>query len=134
MAPRHSRNSFALAIQGIELGLAVPHVVAHRLLRIVAAGSRPSARDRREFWLMGTEKVAAVSESWNAMWLELFRANLAFALSFNPYVWLRLPLTKRSSTIAARHFERATLAVLAKGVSPIHRRAVANARRLGRKS
>jgi hypothetical protein len=134
MASRRTRNSVALAIQGMELGLAVPQVVAHRLLRIVAAGSRPSAHHWREFWLMGTEKIAAANESWNAMLLEVFRANLEFALSFNPYLWLRVTRTMRSSKAAARHIERAALAVLTKGVAPVHGRAVANARRLRRTS
>jgi hypothetical protein len=118
----------------MELGFAVPQVVAHRLMRIAAAGSRPSARDWSEFWLMGAEKIDAFSESWNAMLFELFRANLAFALSFGPSLWFPLPLTARSTRARTRHFERAALATLAKGVAPIHRRAVANARRLGRRS
>jgi hypothetical protein len=91
MPSRRRRNSVALALQGMELGLAVPQVIAHRLMRIAAAGSRPSARDQRELWLMGSEKIAAAAESWNAMLWELFRANLTFALSFNPYFWLRSP-------------------------------------------
>ena len=134
MASRHSRNSLALAVRGIELGFAVPQVIAHRLVRITAAGSSPSARDWNESWLMVTEKMAAASESWNAMLLELFHANLAFALSCNPYLWHCLPLTKRSSRAAARHVERTTVAILAKGIAPVHRRAVANARRLSRTS
>ncbi len=83
---------------------------------------------------MGAEKAAAFLESWNAMLWELFRANLSFAASVGPLYWLRWPATTRSSRAAARHFERAALAVLASGVAPIHRRAVANAKRLSRGS
>jgi len=133
MARRRSRNSTALAIQAMELGFAIPQVIAHRLMRIAAAGARPSARDWSELWLMGAEKIDAFNESWNAMLLELFRSNLLFALSFGPHLWFR-PMTARSSRAATRHFQRTALAALAKGVAPVHRRAVANARRLGRKS
>ena len=118
----------------MELGFATPQVIAHRLMRIAAAGPRPSARDWSELWLMGTEKIDAFSESWNAMLLELFRANLAFALSFGPHLWFPRPMTARSSRAATRHFQRTALAALAKGVAPVRRRAVANARRLSHSS
>jgi hypothetical protein len=70
MASRHNRKSRALATQVIDLGLAVPQVVAHRVARMALAGLSPSMRDRREFHRMGAEKVAAFYESWNAMLLE----------------------------------------------------------------
>ena len=127
-------NTLILATQAMELGFAVPQVVAQRLMRIATAGARPSVSDWNEFWLMGAEKVAAFGESWNAMLLELCRANLAFAFSFGPTWWFRFPVTARSSQARTRrHIERTALAALAKGIAPIHRRAVANARRLGRK-
>jgi hypothetical protein len=120
-----------LATQAMELGFAVPQVVAHRMMRMAIAGSRPSADDWNEFWLMGAEKLVAYSESCNAMLLELLRANAAFALSFGPAWWLRLPFSAHSARARTRrHVERTALAALAKGIAPIHRRAVANARRL----
>jgi len=131
MATRRRRNASALATQAMELGFAAPQVVAHRLMRMAAAGPRPSSDDWNELWLMGAEKIVAYGESCNAMLLELLRANWAFALSFGPAWWFGLPLSARTSRARTRrHFERTALAALAKGVAPIHRRAVANARRL----
>ena len=69
------RRSRALAAQLFDLGLAVPQVLMHRMTRMALAGSRPSARDRREFERMSAEKVAAFYESWSAMLVEVLRAN-----------------------------------------------------------
>jgi hypothetical protein len=126
-------NNAALAARMMELGFAVPQVVAHRLMRIAAAGPRPSSDDWNELWLMGAEKIVAYAESCNAMALEVLRANWAFALSFGPGWWFSFPLSARSSRARTRrHIERTALAAFAKGMAPIHRRAVANAKRLGR--
>ena len=81
---------------------------------------------------MGAEKIAAFGESWNAMPCEVFRANLAFALSFGPQWWFGRPTVRSASRAAKRHLERTAMAALVKGVAPVRRRAVANARRLGR--
>ena len=132
MPSRRRRTSNVLAKQAIDLGFAVPQVLAHRIMRMTLAGSSPSLRDRKEFYLMGAEKVAAFYESWNAMLLEMCRANLALFFSTAPVFWLPwLPAT-RSSRAASAHLRRTALAVLGSGVAPIHHRAVANARRLGR--
>ena len=117
----------------MELALAVPQVVTHRLLRMATAGSRPSARDRHEFWLMGAEKIEALGESWNAVFFEVFRTNLTFALSFAPQWWFGWPTVASASRAATRHWERTAIAALVKGIAPVRRRAVANARRLSRK-
>ena len=132
MAYRRRRNSVSLAIQAMELGFAVPQVIALRLMRIAGAGANPSARDRREFRLMGTEKIAASVESWNAMLWELLRANLNLAFTLSPLWWFGSPFAARSVRAMQRHFSGAAMAALAKGVAPIRRRAVANARRLRR--
>lgn len=91
---------------------------------MAAAGLTPSDRHRREFHLMGAEKVAAFYESWHAMAVEMTRAY--FELFVPPYWWMSQP---RHSSARAR---RAALAVFGSGLAPIHRRAVANAKRLGR--
>jgi hypothetical protein len=130
MASRSNRKSRVLAAQAIDLGFAVPQVLSRRLMRIAAAGSSPSVRDRREFYLMGAEKMEAFYESWNAMLAEVLRANLQWSLHWPRYFWLGFPATKRSSLAAAAHLQRAALAIVGKGVAPIHRRAVANAKRL----
>ena len=132
MTSRRNRRSHALAAQGIGLGFAVPQVLAHRIMRMALAGSSPSLRDRSEFYLMGFEKVAAFYESWTAMSIEMLRLSQEYCLLPAQYSWRGLPVTKRSSQAAAAHLHRAALAVLGAGVAPIHRRAVANAKRLTR--
>ena len=74
--------------------------------RVIA--HRMAACDAAEFQRMYTEKIAAANEAWAAM--------AAQALLENPW----LP----SSAAAMR--------VLARGMAPIRRRAVANAKRLTR--
>jgi len=126
------RRSRALAAQVTDLGIAVPQVLAHRMTRMMLAGSSPSARDRKEFRRMSTEKVAAFYESWNAMLVEVTLANVELSLSSARWFLSGLPATLQSSRTAAAHVQRAAVGILGKGVAPVRRRAVANARRLGR--
>jgi hypothetical protein len=125
---RRSRRSKSLALKTAELAIAAPQVIAHRTLRMAMAGASPSARDRKEFHRMGAEKVAAVAESWNAMAFQAFRANQQLALSCMQSFWFPW-LGARSPS---RQMTNAALGILGKGMAPIHRRAVGNARRLGR--
>lgn len=129
------RKSLRMGRQATELMFAVPQVVAHRLGRMNTA--RSSARDRREFQLMSSEKVAAFGESWNQMAVQMFKANQQMAQAWAS-AW-SFPLGMPSSAAARRSFLRAaaqmqgaTLQVLASGLGPVHRRATANAKRLGR--
>lgn len=131
---RRNRRSRALATQAIELGFAVPQVVGHRMLRMALAGFPASAADRSEFHRMGAEKLAAGVESWNAMMLEMLRAGTRLSLWWTPYFWLQSPFTMPSTRSATRRLQHAGLGILAKGVAPVHRRAIANAKRLRRKT
>jgi hypothetical protein len=70
---------------------------------------------------MGAEKVAAFYESWNAMFLALFRANLSLAIWPMQFWW------------SSDRGQRASLGILGAGLAPIHRRVTANARRLRRR-
>ena len=99
MARRRRHASFTKAA---ELSLVAPQVIAMRTARMLAAGANPSARDRREFQRMGSEKVLAFWESMSAMGVEAFKANAS--------LW----------------------GILEKGLAPVHKRAKANARRLRR--
>lgn len=131
MAKRYNRST-RTAKQAVELALAVPQVVAHRTLRMAQAGTRPSARDQHEFWTMGFEKVVAFNQSWFAMCAEAARIQQQMALAATQafwFPWLKANPILGSTTAQLR---RAALDIAAKGVAPIHRRAVANARRLGR--
>ena len=126
MRMRRPRSS-AAATRAVELAFAVPEVMAHRLTRLAFAGPAPSIRDRREFSRMGSEKVAAIYESWNAMLMATFRANLV--LTFSVARWWLWPSSFRALPARAR---RVPLIVVGRGLAPVHRRVVANARRLRR--
>jgi hypothetical protein len=113
---RRTRTSKALAARSAELAFAVPQVIAHRALR----------SDRKELHLMGAEKMLAFGESWNAMMmqsaLEYQRVAISLAMSF----WF--PWASRRSP-----FSSVMPAILGAGLAPIHRRARANVKRLGRR-
>lgn len=106
---RHTPDRFAR--QFAEMAFAAPQVVAHRTLRMAAAGHAPSARDQAEFMRMGTEKVAAFYQSWMAMWTAMWSLQMDFLRTMSTAGW----------------------GVAGAGLAPVHRRAVANARRLGRR-
>jgi hypothetical protein len=132
-AGRHRRSTRALASRSVELAAAVPQVVAHRLGRMAQAGPNPSARDRKEFARMVLEKQSAFVESWGAMAWQTLLAQQAFAASLVRSVSpLGRPRAASAGTALALEWQRAALAVLGKGLAPVHRRAVANAKRLGR--
>jgi hypothetical protein len=135
MAARRVRSPAKVQAQAAELALAVPQVVAHRLARIANAGASPSARDRKEFARMVSEKHAAFAESWQAMAMQALHSQQAFAAALARTA-LTPPARRRK---AASHslslqlqMQQAALALFGKGLAPVHRRAVANAKRLGR--
>jgi hypothetical protein len=132
MATRRTRKLKSLAAQSIELGVAVPQVVALRLARMASASASPRARDRKEFHRMGAEKIAALNEAWTAMAAQAFLENQKFALSFMQSLWF--PWTRPNASVkgASRQLTDAWLGMLGKGMAPVRRRAVANAKRLGR--
>nr|MDQ3040410.1 hypothetical protein [Pseudomonadota bacterium] len=67
MTRKTKRQATRLGQQMTETLIAAPQVVAHRTARMVTSGPVPSSSDSREFQAMGDEKVAAFSESWQAM-------------------------------------------------------------------
>lgn len=134
--PSHRRSTTSrrsIAAQATELAFAAPQVVAHRLGRMAAAGASPSSRDRREFVRMVLEKQTAAGQSFVAMaaqgWLgaPLIAASMMRAACV-PWFGLygQHPVAAQVQDTAER--------VLARGLAPVHRAAVANARRLGRQS
>jgi len=84
--------------------------------------------DRKELYLMGSEKIAAANEAWSAMAVQAFLENQKMGLSLLQSFWF--PWVPRRS--ASKQLSDATLRILGKGMSPVRRRAVANAKRLGR--
>ena len=121
------RRSRSLAAQSFELGIAAPQVIAHRLARMASAGALPSARDRAEFQRMAAEKVLAANEAWTAMATQAVLENQKAALGLMQafwFPWMRPAAPQRLDRIAEN--------ILAKGIAPVRRRALANAKRLRR--
>jgi hypothetical protein len=92
-----------LGLKTWEMLTASGQVIGHRVTRMAVAGPKPSARDRREFTRMGSEKLQAAGQSGWAMAAQM---QTAWWRS-----WMQLMLA---------------------GLAPVHRTATANARRLGR--
>jgi hypothetical protein len=127
--PRKRSPARVLGTQLIDLGAAAPSVVSQRLLRMATAGATPSARDRREFTRMSSEKVSAAWESWSAMTgyaLTLNSAATQAALAF----WMPWAFTARPLPSP----EDALISLTTAGVRPYRRIAVANQRRLSRRT
>ena len=116
-----------MARHSVVIALAAPEVIGHRVFRMWLAGATPSRRDRDEFQRMWSEKFDAFHESWNAMMLEMFRANLA--LAFLPVKAIGWTVTPAQ---LAAHGKGTAMRVFAAGLAPVHRRAAANAKRLRR--
>lgn len=131
MSARRSRKAERLGRQAAELAVAAPQVIAHRLARLALAGPAPSARDREEFRRMGAEKAAAFAESWNAMATGMLEANRTLMASLVRGFW-SAPGARRSAASAARQVGCEAVGIVQRGLAPAHRRAVANAKRLGR--
>ena len=116
-----TRGQRAIARRLTEVAFAAPQVVAYRAGLMAAA--RPSASDRREINRMVTEKAAALSEAWLAMSMQAMRVNLAWSAGL-----LRSPF----APVTAARANAALVSVFGAGLAPVHRRAVANAKRLAR--
>jgi hypothetical protein len=139
-----------LALRTTEMMLASAQVIGHRTQRIAAAGSRPGARDRREFARMGQEKVEAGLLSATAMTADAVKLNqqmmkagmetaqAMWSLATSRTVFGSLGQQTRLAQSLARSGTQAfdmgnTVArMAAKGLTPVHSRATANAKRLGR--
>ena len=81
---------------------------------------------------MGTEKVAAAQEAWVAMASQAAAESQKLALRVMQSIWfpwMRPALTPRS---VSRSLNQAAIGILGKGMAPVRRRTVANAKRLGR--
>ena len=135
-----------------ELATAAPQVVAIRTARMLAAGAHPGATDRAEFSQMRTEKVLAFWESMFAMGAQIVRTNQEYARTA-ALQWCRLwttpwwlsayrpasqapaSLPRAAALIAGptpRQRQRAVSKLAEAALTPVHKRATANARRLGR--
>jgi hypothetical protein len=132
MAPRRTRKSKSVAVKSVELAIAVPQVVAHRVTRMALAGPKLSDRDRKEFQMMVIEKQVAFAQAWGDMAIEAFRANQALAASMVRLFFAPFLSKKPSAASVAAQVQNAAIGVLGKGLAPVHRKAVSNARRLAK--
>jgi hypothetical protein len=143
-----------LATSYAEMTTAATEVVARRTHRMATTGPKPSARDRREFALMGQEKVDAAAQSALAVGSELWRMNHRWAMQ----AWFatlaastdllslagsrtatqvlarqrRLARTLRRAVPTASGLSTATAALTGAALKPVHSRATRNAIRLRR--
>lgn len=132
MSVRSSRKAKSLSAKSAELALAVPQVVAHRIMRMALAGPKPSARDRKEFQSMVAEKQAAFAQSWTEMAQQTMRAQQAFAASMMRAAWSPASWGAPATRSLLSQAQASALGILGKGLAPVHRKAVANAKRLRR--
>jgi hypothetical protein len=127
--------------RSLELGAAVPAVIAIRTARMMAAGASPTPADRREMSRMVSEKIDAFGKAW---WMMASRQQLASVEAWVAFSrafwapWMR-PFSLPSSAAAQRdrqrlqrRLSRSQAAVYASGLAPLHRAATANLRRLTR--
>ena len=144
-----------LAMKTAEMLLASARVIGHRSERLALAGPAPNKSDRREFALMGREKFEASSQSARATSLHLLLENqAASAQAFNNMLrstsaYLSLANSRTPRQLFARQAALAlalgrsvvsladvsdSAAKLAhRGLKPIHAKATANAKRLGKR-
>lgn len=148
---KRSRRAGSIA-KAAELAIAAPQVVAIRTARMLAAGADPGAADRAEFSQMSTEKVHAFWESMFAMGAQMVRTNQEYARTaalqwwrlwtnpswlsaYRPASQATASLPRAAGLIAVptpRQRRRATSKLVNAALTPVHKRATANARRLGR--
>jgi hypothetical protein len=132
MRSRRTRKSWTLVAKSAELATAVPQVVAHRVTRIVISRPALSARDRKEFALMVAEKLSGFGEAWRAMALQTIWANQTLAVWLFRAFWAPSPRRGASTIAVTAQLQSAALDIVIKGMAPVHRKAVANAKRLAR--
>ena len=145
----------SLARKTAEMMVASAQVIHHRTGRMAAAGHKPSARDRREFALMSQEKIDATLESAQAMSSQMMATNARLGLRYfqlmstSTAALMSLASSRTVSQTIARHAKlvrtvsagaplsaavsKAAVKIAHRGLKPMHSRANANAKRLGRR-
>ncbi|MGZ3236892.1 MAG: polyhydroxyalkanoate granule-associated phasin [Burkholderiaceae bacterium] len=141
-----------LAIKTGEMMVASAQVIQHRTGRMAASGATPSLRDQREFRLMGEEKLEAITESAQAMALQMMTMNpilgmhafelmmkvstamlsLATSTTLGQSLSHQAKLAKvwTESANANSELSNSAFTIAHHGLKPIHSRATLNAKRL----
>ena len=130
MKTRQGQRAESLSKKCMELAVAVPQVVAHRATRMALAGPLMSERDRKELQRMMSEKQAAFAQAYWAMGLQMFRVNLQLSSTVFSALLSPFSLTAPSVASVMAQAQHGFGAVIGKGLTPLHRTAVSNARRL----
>ena len=139
-----------------EMAIAAAQVIGHRTSRLALAGSVPSARDQREFALMGQEKGDAALESAQAVGVRMLMLNQQFAaLAFKQMLSASVAMmsiaasrtaaesvdrqsklvrdTMTRSVVAASKLSGSTAQLARRALKPVHTRVSGNVRRLGKR-
>ena len=134
MASASRRATTQAQQKTLNLSIAAPQVVAHRLTRMALAGPVPSAQDQKEFTGMVLEKQLAFAQSWWGAWNAALQGPWSMAWStwqtalsggmLGSSPWAMWKLAERSSAPVAQ--------VVNAALTPIERKASSNARRLAR--
>jgi hypothetical protein len=144
-----------LAAKTLEMMLASAQVIGHRTGRIALAGAAPNARDRREFALMGQEKIEAGAQSARAMVAHMMSTTQPWGvfafhqLLRNSAAFMSLASSRTPSQLIARQaalgralgrsaismadVSKNATKLAHRGLKPIHAKATANAKRLGKR-
>lgn len=118
--------SFAAWVKLWEVGVTAPMVIGYRLMGMAPPGTPPTARQRRELNRMGQEKIDAWYEGALVGGQRILAANLALTGLFWRGVWAG----SLSPAAFTATFARLGPQLVTAGVGPVHRRVVANNRRL----
>jgi hypothetical protein len=150
------RSWWAFAWKTGEMMLASGQVIGHRSKRMRSAGHSPGAGDRREFALMGQEKLAAAAESSQAVAFNLLRLNQQFgAIALKQMLTATAAIisvatsrtpgqsvarqsklvrdTMSHSVVATSQLSKSAARLAHRGLKPIHSRATGNAKRLAKR-
>ena len=111
-----------------EVSAVAPIVIGYRLAGMARGGSQPNACDRREYTRMGEEKVDAWYEATLATGQRFFEANLALT----GLLWRQVWGGAFSPAVFTSGLARLGPGLLMESLTPVHRRVVANNRRLSR--
>jgi hypothetical protein len=144
-----------LAMKTAEMMLASAQVISHRTGRMALAGHAPNERDRREFALMGQEKIEASVQSAQAMATHMmtmnqalgaraFKSTLQSIAAFMSLANSRTPgqlLSRQAevaralgqSSVAIADVSKTAAKLAHRGLKPIHAKATANAKRLSKR-
>ena len=147
-----------LGVKAMQMSTAAAQVIAIRSTRMAKHGLNPNAADRREMKLMGAEKVDAFTRAGQALangavpllagmcgqvfksGIALFDATAHLAASRTlPQTMVRQrqladTLMRNTSATHSGAASTATARLAHRALAPVHQKATANARRLGRQT